>query len=135
MNLHCPFRKTLLARDYACEHSSITHLPTGCNIVCDSDAASADCNLLMRELIQAAQFVMRYQPDTDSLTHGKLLKIQYGGLKGLQRLVQGDVDRHQVENISALVQQAKCQYSGFENIHYAALLQDILQHQNRLRRK
>lgn len=134
MNLHCPFKKTLLAKDFACEHSSITHQPMGCNIVCENDSASSDCNQLMHYLIQSAQFVLKYQPDSDSLTHGKLLKIQYGGLKGLQRLINGD-DASTIGNISLLVSQTKDQSQGFENVAYEEILQDISLHQNRHRRK
>jgi hypothetical protein len=134
VKLHCPFKKTLLSKEFACQCSSITHLPTGCNIVCENDKACDDCNVLMTHLINAARFTLQFQPDTDSLTHGKLLKIQHGGLKGLEKLLQHHGERATTQNISILVSSVEHYWKGFENIPYEKILKEISSHRNRQRR-
>ena len=90
----------------------------------------------MQQLINAGKFTLQYQPDTDSLTHGKLLKVQYGGLKGLAKLLQTeDMDAGQLlSDINHLVRQVRQHWGNYDAVPYEQILQDISTHQNRKRR-
>lgn len=79
---------------------------------------------------------MQYQPDTDSMTHGKLLRIQYGGLKGLAKLLRpGCADQEFLLNdIVKLVVDVKHHWGDYQSVPYEKILQDISLHQNRHRR-
>ena len=121
---HCPFRKTILGGTCNCTLASKTHLPTGCSISCSDDRAWDDCEHVLNEMISAAQFVLQYVDGTDSLTHGKLMKVQHGGLLGLARLVYGEQVSH-VDDIRALVNAAQRTYTSLSLIPCAELLTDI----------
>jgi len=130
---HCPFRKTILGGSCACSLALKTHLPTGCSVSCKDDAAWDQCEALLDEMITAAKFVLQYIEDSESLTHGKLLKIQHGGLFGLARLVY---NKHvtQIDDVHCLVNDAKQQYHSLDAIPYQELLDDIANWQLKRRR-
>ena len=130
---HCPFRKTILGGSCSCHLALKTHLPTGCSVSCSDDGAWDQCDELLGELVVAAKFVLQFMEDTDSLTHGKFMKIQHGGLLGLARLMNDD-ESTTVDDIHALVNSARQRYNSLHDIPYQELLDDIANWQLKRRR-
>lgn len=66
-------------------------------------------------------------------THSVLVKIQYGGLLGLQRLLRaGSQVAERVEDVQALVAEALLRYS--DEVPYTQLVGDITAFKPRARR-
>ena len=110
----------------------MSHLPTGCSVTCASLDAFGQCEQFLEHLINAAQFALHYVDGTDSLTHGKLMKVQHGGLLGLQVLMHESEER--VSDIHALLNEAIAQYDEIEAIPAELLLPYIKAHQNKRRK-
>jgi len=121
---HWPFRKTILGGSCECGQSRLAHLPTGCSVICQSEEAFVRCEELLDKLINVSQFVLQYVEGTDSFTHGKLLKVQHGGLLGLAKEISGSEMQH-VSDINALVNAAKQRYKTLQEFPYPLLLNDI----------
>jgi len=134
MREHCPFRKTILGGTCSCSLALKSHLPTGCSVSCSDEDAWQQCDDLLNEMIIAAKFVLQFIEDTDSLTHGKLMKIQHGGLLGLVKLVSGE-ETTSVDDIHGLVNSAKHRYTSLQDIPYNNLLDAIANWQLRRRRE
>jgi len=131
---HCPFRKTILGGTCACSLALKTHLPTGCSVSCSDDEAWDQCDDLLNEMVVAAKFVLQFIEDTDSLTHGKFMKVQHGGLLGLAKLMNGEATTT-VDDIHALVNNARQRYTSLQDIPYHRLLDDIANWQLKRRRR
>ena len=131
---HCPFRKTILGGYCACSLSLKTHLPTGCSVSCRDDNAWDQCDDLLSEMVTASKFVLHFIEDADSLTHGKFMKVQHGGLLGLAKLINGE-NVTMVEDIHTLVNKAKQRYTSLQAIPYHDLLDDIANWQLKRRRR
>jgi hypothetical protein len=130
---HCPFRKTILGGSCQCSRAAMSHLPTGCSVTCASLDAFGQCEQFLDHLINAAQFALHYVDGTDSLTHGKLMKVQHGGLLGLQMLIEES--EQAVGDIHGLLNTAVARYGGIEDIPAELLLPYIKAHQNKRRKK
>jgi hypothetical protein len=52
---------------------------------------------------RTGRFALSYTPGTDSFTHGKLMKVQHGGLIGLNRALRPQGPASPVQDIAALV--------------------------------
>jgi len=130
---HCPFRKTILGGGCQCSQAAMSHLPTGCSVTCASLDAFGQCGQFLDHLINAAQFALHYVDGTESLTHGKLLKVQHGGLKGLQALVNDS--EQTIEDIHGLLNKAIARYGEIEAIPAESLLPYIKAHENKRRKK
>ena len=103
---HCVFRKPVMGSGFPCQHASLCHTPMGCSVLCEDLDAYDRCNDVLETLIHAGRFALGYTLDTDSLTHGKLMKIQHGGLLGLNKVLNPDRDPMDIEDISLLIEQA-----------------------------
>lgn len=121
---HCPFRKTILGGSCSCCLAQKTHLPTGCSVSCGDDAAWDQCDELLNIMITSSQFVLHFVEDSDSMTHGKLMKVQHGGLFGLAKIINGS-ESQDVDDIYTLVNKAKQTYKTLQDIPYSLLLNDI----------
>jgi len=130
---HCPFRKAILGGACGCSLAAKTHLPSGCSVTCKDDVAWDRCEALLDHLVGAAQFVLHYVDGTDSLTHGKLMKVQHGGLFGLCAML--DNGNEQVSDIHGLLGKAVTRYGSVANIPVEPLLPYIKAHENRKRKK
>jgi hypothetical protein len=62
------------------------------------------------------------------------MKIQSGGLAGLQRYLQGATGLSVVENIAALITDAEHRYGDFSAIPFTDFVQDIIDFKLRRRR-
>ena len=129
---HCPFRKTILGGTCNCSKAAKTHLPTGCSVTCKDDTAWDQCEQILDHLVGGAQFTLHYVDGTDSLTHGKLMKVQHGGLLGLAVLHN---DKEQVSDIHELLEKLVARYGSVGDIPIEPLLPYIKTHENRKRRK
>jgi len=121
---HCPFRKAILGGTCSCHLALKAHLPTGCSVSCSDDEAWDQCDALLSEMLGAARFVLQFIEETDSLTHGKFMKVQHGGLLGLARLMSNGKSTD-VHDIHDLVNAAKQHYGSLHDIPYQELLDDI----------
>jgi hypothetical protein len=111
----------------------MSHLPTGCSVTCASLDAFDQCEQFLDQLINAAQFALHYVDGTDSLTHGKLMKVQHGGLQGLQVLIEET--KQPITDIHGLLNKAVACYGTVEDIPAESLLPYIKAHQNKRRKK
>lgn len=103
---HCVFRKPVMGSGFPCRHASLCHTPMGCSVLCGDLAAYDHCQDMLDTLIHAGRFALGFTPDTDSLTHGKLMKVQHGGLLGMNRALNPDREPADIKDISQLIDSA-----------------------------
>lgn len=111
----------------------MSHLPTGCSVTCASAEAFDRCERFLDHLVNSAQFALHYVDGTDSLTHGKLMKVQHGGLQGLQALMHDNEEP--VGDIHALLNDAISRYGEVDAIPTELLLPYIKAHENKRRKR
>jgi hypothetical protein len=74
------------------------------------------------------------EDDLLSMPHSVIVKIQFGGLLGLQQLLSGlPVGSPKVDNIYVLVDQALHEYGDLDAIPYQFLVEDITSYKLRRR--
>lgn len=128
----CPFSAPLITHHFACVLAKEVIHRGGTEIACTQDAAQARCAGLFERLKTAALPAFGVEDDLLSMPHSVLVKIQYGGLLGLQQLLSGPAER--VDNIDALLQQAASQWGSLEAIPCDSLIPNIVAFKPRSRR-
>jgi len=103
----CAFSNTLVTNQFGCEKGMQVTRRGGPDVVCASDEAHQQCEKLFQRMKQTALPAFGVEDDLLSMPHSVLVKIQFGGLLGLQRL-QGDStdESAAIKNIHGLVSQA-----------------------------
>ena len=83
----CVFEKTINSRRCSCEKSCRFHLADREGIACKSAAANALCGELLNHMRSNARFALHLTSADGPLPHAREIKVQTGGLLGLQGLL------------------------------------------------
>jgi hypothetical protein len=121
----CAFSNTLITGQFGCDKAEQVTRRGGPDIACASEAAHQRCEKLFQQMKAAALPAFGVEDDLLSMPHSVLVKIQHGGLLGLQRLLDGAAGSEGVKNIHALVDQAVGKYNHLDAIPFPALAQDM----------
>lgn len=121
----CAFEKALLAQCCACPQAVHNRIAEREAIGCRSPQAQNNCAILLELFRQNARFVLKMTHLYTPLPHAKALKLQCGGLAGLQQLVDPEATGHPIEDVHKLVQQTQILYGSLTQIPLAVIVQNI----------
>lgn len=121
----CAFSSTLMTNLFGCDKAERVTRRGGPDIACTSDAAHQRCEKLFQQMKVAALPAFGVEDDLLSMPHSVLVKIQHGGLLGLQRLLDGATGSGDVKNVHALVDQTIGKYNSLDAVPCPALVQDM----------
>jgi hypothetical protein len=125
-DLICPFSATMVKDDFGCRQANLIIRRGGAEIACTDTTAHSRCGQLHQRMKNIALPEFDVADDLLEIPHGVQVKIQYGGLTGLQRITRNAAEQPAtVEDIDVLVQAAIERYSAVENIPCADFLDDI----------
>lgn len=132
--IQCVFERAILCRCCGCECSIRRNIAereaAGCK-----DAASHDlCAELKKELRRAAAFTLKLAHPDEPVPHTKELKLQCGGLLGVERISSPDAAGPVVNIIGALSAAAK-RFDGLANLPYQEIIHAVHAYEPRPRRK
>ncbi len=131
----CPFSIPLIRNDAGCRHAHNIIRRGGTEIACGDPGAHRRCSRLHQRLKDVALPEFEVADDLLEIPHGVRVKLQYGGLAGIRRLVPGTTAPADCGDIDALVQEAVERYGGVEDIPCADLLPDIIDWKTARRRE
>lgn len=119
----CVFEKSINSRICNCDKSQRFNLADREGVACTSKSSLARCGALISHLHNNARFVLQ-RLDVNELGHAQEIKIQNGGLLGLQSQLVNKEDK-KVENIDALIATAEKVFKTIEDFPYSNIMQVI----------
>ena len=141
----CYFEKMLLMRYGNCTQARKLLLAEREAYACDSEEAQQQCLQLLENLRSNARFSLQVTQITGPLPHAKEIKVQVGGLFGLQQLLSeknltrteilndddakfGELSQQQapIENVYETVNKAVEQYNALDDIPYNEIVKSIM---------
>jgi len=125
MDLKCPFAAPLTKGDFGCRHAKEVVRRGGSEIDCRSAADHERCRELFLGLKRAALPAFEVEDDLTTMPHSVLVKIQYGGLLGLQRLIREGAAPDAIEDVSMLVSEVQASFGALPQVPYERLLDDM----------
>ncbi len=126
MENKCAFSQTLISGQFACAHAEPVVRRGGAEIACRSTAAAQRCAVLMQCLKEVALPAFGVEDDLLSMPHSVLVRIQFGGLLGVQRLLAAaGSNADSVPDIRALVEKVQDKFGALEAIPYAEIVADM----------
>ena len=94
---HCVFEKALIMRRVTCELASRHALAERESVACTSPVARTNCETFLGLLSERAAFSLKLSKSDASIPHAIAMKLQCGGLAGLQHvLLAKEPDVHQL---------------------------------------
>jgi len=131
----CVFEKTILLNCGACGQAQKVYLAEREGVGCHSPNDYARCSALSEALQYNARFVLRLAHSTPELPHAKAVKVQCGGLLGLQHALAPDANAEYIADICRLIQQALSAYGSLEQFPYQEAVRFMAHFQPRRARR
>jgi hypothetical protein len=133
-DLGCAFKAALMIGGFGCRNAMPVTRREGPDVVCHSEDARRRCSELLTHLKAAALPAFGVADDLLSMPHGVMVKIQCGGLLGLNRLlIPGSPVGASIEDVAALVDRALDSHGDVGKLPYESLVQDMVSHKLRRR--
>lgn len=126
----CPFEKALLSGCGTCTLAQRRNIAEREAVACRDGTARNACAALLGLLRRNAAFALHLPHPDERLTHAQEMKVQCGGLAGLQRTLAG---AEEVGDIHTLVQAACHSPGGLAGLPYSAIIQSVAAYQTRRR--
>ncbi len=111
----CAFSHTLLGEAFGCSRVRFVTQRDGPHATCADHDAAQRCAALFQALKTAALPVFDVPDDLAQMPHSVPVKIQFGGLLGLQQALHPELPEH-VADVDALIREAETHYGGCERI-------------------
>jgi hypothetical protein len=129
----CAFEKALLSHRCSCSCSTRFYLADREGIACDCENAHPYCGRLVGLLRENARFALHLTSVGSELPHGKEIKVQSGGLLGLQRVLRPDLGADSVRDVVALVGLGRRTFGSLEQFPYREIVKCIVSFEGRRR--
>ena len=134
-NNRCVFALPQIAEDFSCQYGELVTRRAGPDIACSSDRMCQLCSNLYEQFKIAGLAAFEYEDDLTQVPHSVWVKIQYGGLLGLQNTLDLQAGQTAVANIATLVEQAVQNYECLERLPYQDIVPVMREFRMRRRRK
>ena len=131
----CEFEKALTNNKARCANARHFWLADREGYACNSAESSAKCSELLKKLRENSRFIFKRQQSGDQLPHNMEIRVQAGGLIGLQILLQPEGQRGPINDISGLLEQVEQECGGLDKLPYNRIVQSISSYQGRKSRK
>jgi len=102
-------------------------------IACDSVTAHRRCQRFITLLRENARFALKITALEGELPHAKEIKVQSGGLLGLQQLLHPDPGNKNVADVAALTTLGESTYGSLEKFPYQNIVKTIATFEGRRR--
>lgn len=132
----CIFEKSINSRRSTCEHGRRFNLADREGVACNSEAGNQRCQAFLETMRKNASFALQQLHIDGPLPHAKEIKVQTGGLLGLQGVIYPEkADAERVENITAILREAVERYGDLEQLPYTELVKTITRFEGRNKRR
>lgn len=122
----CPFEKAIQICRCTCSEAKRVNIAERDAINCRDPQAQGDCTLLLDMLRHNAAFTLKLTHADAVIPHSKYVKVQCGGLLGLQTALQPDyAGEVRVDDIRGLVLAAQEKFGGLQELPYSEIVRGI----------
>ena len=129
--LPCVFEKALLCRCAVCRLAVHHALAERESLACTSPLARALCGRLSGLLREKSAFALKLANTQRILPHAMVMKIQCGGLQGLQQALDPEAPAPDVHRLLLLGRE---RYGELENLPFSEIVKGVAAWQGRRRR-
>lgn len=129
----CAFSSALITKPFSCQNALEITRRDGPTIGCTSEEMQQKCERIYNALKTNAIPELGYQDDLTQMPHSVLMKIQMGGLLGLQHLIDGSEDTR-VADIQVLMNAVVDKYQPITTLPVDKIISHISAYKIRRRK-
>jgi hypothetical protein len=126
----CAFEKSVLINQCNCSKAERFCIAEREGVHCLSEEGQARCLDALSILRDHATFALRELTE-GKLPHGKAMRVQIGGMRGLNKLLNGDDT--QVPDVDAILQAAIQRWGSIEQLPFSEIMPSIAAYKGKTR--
>ena len=115
----CTFEKAILAGCVECKRSERIQIAEREAVTCQSQTSLSRCTSLHDHLRHVFAFALKNPRENTALSHAQEMRVQCGGLLGLQHVLNGCAE---VDNADALLESVLQQWGELAAIPYSEVV-------------
>lgn len=126
----CAYEKSILTNECQCSEAERFCIAEREGVHCGSDDAQEQCLEVLTLLREASRFALKASGDEGMLPHGKAMKIQVGGLRGIRAVLEPDVPAGDpIPDVHGLLCQARASFDDLANLPFSQIMQQVAAYQ------
>lgn len=129
----CAFEKSVLTNECHCHLAERFCIAEREGVQCRSATSQARCLRWLELLREQARFALRTDEERRLLPHGKAIRLQVGGMRGLCKVIACNDATAQVGDIDATLDSAERCFGSLDAIPYDTVMRDVAAYQVRKR--
>ena len=133
--LRCVFEKSMCSLHASCAQGRMFRLADRHGYACHNEQAQKQCSQLLDHLRQQTRFVFKLSEIDGPLPHNKEIRVQNGGLLGLQKLLDSTESEVRVEDVHQLISQVIDRYGSIDKLPFNVLMQSVTEYKARPKRR
>ncbi len=131
----CPFEKAILQRVCACPQAAKCHIAEREAVNCQSPQAQEICVAFLHQLRRRANFALGLKRTPGALPHAKAIKIQCGGLLGLQNALDPFAQESRVADVHAMMNRAVKRFQEMTAFPFDQIVREVNKYEGRRRQR
>jgi len=130
----CAFYKAVLRRCAGCSRAQKVFIAEREAVACKSPGAQQRCKEVVQVMREKALFALKLTHLEGTLPHGKEIKVECGGLLGLQAAIHPELQSETVADIHGLLDEAVARHGSTETLPYSEVVKFVVHYQSRPKR-
>jgi len=133
--VYCAFEKSVLTNECRCVLAERFCIAEREGVHCRAESSQARCLHWLELLREQARFALRTEEARRLLPHGKAIRLQVGGMRGLLKVLNrtpadGSVD---IDDVDGALSAAEAHFGALERLPYSDIMRDVAAYQVRKR--
>jgi hypothetical protein len=130
----CAFEKSVLTNQCGCSQAARFCIAEREGVRCSSAEGHRQCLEVLGLLREAARFALRSNPTEGALGHGKAMKIQVGGLRGIRALIEADTPHASpIADVDGLLGRAREAFGALDRLPFSQIMQHVAAYRGKTR--
>lgn len=134
--VYCAFEKSILTNECRCRLSERFCIAEREGVHCRAEASQTRCLRWLELLREQARFALRTEEERRLLPHGKAIRLQVGGMRGLLKVFQetaDDGERVEIDDVDGTLALAEARFGPLERLPFSQIMRDVAAYQGRKR--
>lgn len=131
-DVYCAFEKSVLTNECRCNQAERFCIAEREGVRCRSADSQGRCLEWLERLREQARFALRTEEERRLLPHGKAIRLQVGGMRGVRELLYGP-DAKPVDDVDATLAATEQRFGSLAEVPFSTIMRAVAAYQVRKR--
>ncbi len=132
--VYCAFEKSVLTNECRCPQAERFCIAEREGVHCRSVSGQSRCLKWLDLLREQARFALRTEEDRKLLPHGKAIRLQVGGMRGIQAALAGESQpSDSIDDIDGTLAKAEHTFGQLESVPFSTVMREVAAYKVRKR--